>query len=66
MQTVNIKVTSPVHVLAYVRVSKLVCYHNAIMFCVNFTFVNFASADGIAKKNIAIIKFVGVALDRCG
>ena len=25
---------------------------NAIMFCVNFTFANFASADGIAKKNI--------------
>ena len=25
-------------------------YRNAIMFCVNFTFANFASADGIAKK----------------
>ena len=32
-------------------------YCNAIMFCVNFTFANFASADGTAK--IAIIKFVG-------
>ena len=25
-------------------------YHNAVMFCGNFTFVNFVSADGIAKK----------------
>ena len=41
-------------------------YRNAIMLCVNFTSVNFASADGIAKKKIAIIELVGVALDRCG
>ena len=25
-------------------------YHNAIMFCMNFTSANFVSADGIAKK----------------
>ena len=27
-------------------------YHNAIMFCVNFTFANFASANSITKKRL--------------
>ena len=36
-----------------------IVYHNAIMFCVNFTF---ASADSIAKDG----KLVGVAPGRCG
>ena len=32
---------------------------NAIMFCMNFIFARFASADGITKKKkIAIIKLV--------
>ena len=38
--------------------SRARAYHNAVMFCVKFTFANFASADGIAKKG-------GVALGRC-
>ena len=35
-------------------------YRNAIMFCVNFTFANFASADGIEIKNLWGWLLVGV------
>ena len=40
-------------------VAKFGFYCNAIMFCVRFTFANFANADSIATKSCNVGEFSG-------